>query len=115
MSTRIDRLNNLFKEEISAILLKRENFDKDVLVTVSRVVISKGLNEAKIFISVIPDEEEKEVVTVLKKDIYSIQQELNKKLFLRKIPRIIFYQEKEIKKVNRIEELLLEIKKKDKE
>ena len=109
MSIRIKQLNNLLKKEISVILLKREAFSKDLLITVSRVETSKGLDEAKVFISVMPDQQKGEVLQILKKDIYSIQQELNKKLFLRKIPKIVFYQETEIQKADRIEKVLLKI------
>ena len=114
MSERIARLNELFKREVSEILLKQEGFDRGVLVTVTRVDISPNLSEAKIFISVMPEEQRKEVLDSLRKNIYHIQQELNKKLFLKKIPRILFCEEKAVEEAARIEELISEIHKKDK-
>ena len=106
MSERIVKLNELFKREISKILLKEENFDRSILVTVTRVDISPELSGAKIFISVMPEEKRKEVLDFLKKDIYHIQQELNKRLYLRKIPRIVFQEEAKVEEAARIEELI---------
>ncbi|MEA3452757.1 MAG: 30S ribosome-binding factor RbfA [Patescibacteria group bacterium] len=114
MSERIIRLNELFKREISNILLKEESFDKNMLVTVTRVDISPELSGAKIFISVMPEEKRKEVLDFLKKDIYHIQQELNKRLYLKKIPRIVFYEESKVEEAARIEELISKIHKNDK-
>jgi len=114
MSERIVKLNELFKREISKILLKEENFDRSILVTVTRVDISPELSGAKIFISVMPKEKRKEVLDFLKKDIYHIQQELNKRLYLRKIPRIVFQEEAKVEEAARIEELISKIHKNDK-
>jgi len=90
MYERIVKLNELFKREISKILLKEENFDRSILVTVTRVDISPELSGAKIFISVMPEEKRKEVLSFLKKDIYHIQQELNKRLYLKKFRELYF-------------------------
>jgi len=114
MSERIVKLNELFKREISKILLKEENFDRSILVTVTRVDISPELSGAKIFISVMPKEKRKEVLDFLKKDIYHIQQELNKRVYLRKIPRIVFQEEAKVEEAARIEELISKIHKNDK-
>ncbi len=114
MSDRISQLNHLLRKEISNIILKREDFSRNILVTVSRVIVSPELSQAKVFVSTIPREKEEQVLNILKKNIYVIQQELNKKLFLKKVPKIVFYQEKQIEKANRIEELLLKIHEKDK-
>lgn len=113
MSERIVKLNELFKREISKILLREENFDRSILVTVTRVDISPELSGAKVFISVMPKEKRKEVLDFLKKDIYYIQQKLNKRLYLRKIPRIVFQEEVKVEGAARIEELISKIHKND--
>jgi len=114
MTERIAKLNELFKREISRILLKEENFDRNILVTVTRVDISPELSGAKIFISVMPEERRGEVLDFLKKDIYHIQQELNKRLYLKRIPRIVFYEEAKVEEAARIEELISKIHRNDK-
>jgi ribosome-binding factor A len=79
------------------------------------VDISPELSGAKIFISVMPEEKRKEILDFLKKDIYHIQQELNKRLYLKKIPRIVFQEEGKVEEAARIEELISKIHKNKKE
>jgi ribosome-binding factor A len=111
MFSRIDRLNELFKREIGDILLKEEGFDRDILVTITRVDTSKDLGEAKVFISVMPTDRKKEIMGCLKGDIYNIQKILDRKLHIKKVPRIVFYEEKQVEEASRIDELLSKIKK----
>jgi|AntAceMinimDraft_18_1070375.scaffolds.fasta_scaffold05208_5 ribosome-binding factor A len=106
MSERIVRLNELLKREVSKILLREEDFGKEILITLTRADVSPDLSNVKIFISTMPESKRKEVIDILKKDIYHIQQELNKKLYLRKIPRIVFLEEKGVEEAGRIEELI---------
>jgi len=114
MTRRIKRINQLMKEEISKILLREAEFPKDVLVTVTRVETTPDLNESKVFISVVPEEKEKKVIEDLERKIYSLQQKINKKLNMRKIPRIEFLKEEKTKEAGKIEAILEKLKKKEK-
>jgi len=69
MTERIAKLNELFKREISRILLKEENFDRNILVTVTRVDISPELSGAKIFISVMPEERRGEIFIIFSRNL----------------------------------------------
>jgi len=119
MSNRLQRVNALIKSELSRILLKEIDFSKDVLVTITRVESSPNLSEAKIYISVIsaslsqskPENNIDEVFKILNKRIYNIQQNLNRRLKIRPIPRIEFKKEEKTEKAARIEELLEQLKK----
>ena len=114
MSKRILKINQLIKRELSQILLQKIGFPRQILVTIIRVETSKDLSQSKAYISVIPKEQTLNVIKILTKQIYNIQQEINKCLRLRIIPKIKFIEEKKIDQVNRIEEILQEIKKADK-
>ena len=119
MSNRLQRVNALIKSELSRILLKEVNFPKNVLATVTRVESSPNLSEAKIYISVIsaspsqggPKSNVDEVIKILNKRIYNIQQNLNRRLKMRPIPKIEFKKEEKTEKAARIEELLEQLKK----
>ena len=113
MSRRVQRLNQLIKQEISQIILREVDFSKDVLVTVTRVDTSPNLIQSKIYISAIPEENISDVLKTLRRSIYNSQQKLNKRLKMRPIPKIIFMEEKETREAARIEELLEEIKNKN--
>ena len=110
---RVQRVNQLIKKELNQIILKEIDFPKDVLVTMTRVETSANLIQAKVYISVIPADKSDQVSAALKYNIYDLQQELNKRLRMRPIPRIIFIQEKKTQEAGKIEELLEKIRKKD--
>lgn len=111
MSKRIQRLNELVKREVSRLLLKEIEFPKDVLVTVTGVQISTGLNQAKIYISVIPEKYFSRIFQILNKNILFLQNKINQLLIIRKVPKITFIEEKKTREAARIEELLEKIKK----
>jgi len=111
MSERILRVNQLIKRELSQIILKEIDFPKNMLVTVTRAETSVDLEEAKIYVSIIPENQIGRVLHILETQVYNLQQKLNKRLQMRSTPRIRFLQEKETGQAGRIEELLEKIKK----
>ena len=111
MSKRIQRVNQLIKREISQILLKEVDFPKDTLVTVTRVETSSDLNQAKVFLSVMPEDRITNVLEILNRQIYQLQQILNKRLKMKFIPKIEFREEKETREAGRVEEILEKLKK----
>jgi len=112
MSKRIQRVNQLIKKELSQILLREVEFPAGVLMTVTRVESSLDLNQAKVYISCLPEEKTLMVFQILNRRIYELQQELNQRLRMRPIPRIKFVEEKETKEAGKIEEILEELKSK---
>ncbi len=93
MSRRIERLNHLIRQEISQ-LLQREVKDPRLggLVTVTRVSTSPDLRHAKVFISVIGNEEEKrEVLAALATASGFLRRELSMRLRLRHSPELSFH------------------------
>lgn len=107
---RILRVNQLIKKELSQIILKEFDFPKNVLVTVTRVETSRNLIHARIYISVLPEEQLGQILGILNRKIYGLQQLLNKRLKMRPMPKINFVEEKQTSQAGRIEELLGQIK-----
>ena len=112
MKSRIQKVNQLIKKEISQILLREVEFPSGVLITVTRVESSVDLNQAKVYISCLPEEKTSKVSQILNQQIYELQQKLNQRLQMRPIPRIKFIEEKETKEAGKIEEILEKIKNK---
>lgn len=112
MSERILKVNQLIKKELAEIILREVDFSFDVLITVTRVEASSNLREAKVYVSVMPENKAKEVLDNLKAGIYDIQGTLNKRVNMRPLPRIRFIIETKTREAGRIEELLEKIKKK---
>jgi len=110
---RVQRVNQLIKKELSQIILREANFPQGVLTTVTRVETSGNLIQAKVYISVMPENETANVLQILANLIYDLQQKLNKRLKMRPIPRIVFIEEKKTQEAGRIEELLAKIHQKN--
>lgn len=106
MNPRIPRVNQLLQKEIAKILLQELDLPDGVLVTVTRVDASGNLQEAKVYISVMPEARNEEVMSGLEREIFGIQQTLNKRLRMRPVPRIRWVFETKTSEAQRIEELL---------
>lgn len=108
---RTDRLNSLLKEVISEVI-KRDVRNPHVaeLVTVTRVQITKDLHYAKVFISVIGSEQQKEeTVNALQTAAGFIAVNASHKVTMRYFPELRFKLDDSVDKHMRIEKLLNEI------
>ncbi len=93
MSRRTDRLNEVFKREISK-LLEREVNDPRLsnFISVTRVETSPDLRNAKVFVSVLGEESSKlEVIEGFNTAANFLRRKLSSCLRLRVIPHLSFY------------------------
>ena len=109
MSERLKKLNELLRDEVGKILLTELDKEDDVLVTVTGADISPTLEHATIKISVFPPTKEEELLKKIERQIYQIQQILNKRLSIRPVPKIRFEIDKTEEEAGRIEKLLDEV------
>ena len=107
MSNRLEKVNSLLRDEISKIILHDFAFSPDILATLTRVECSSNLIEAKVFISVFPEEKASGIINAFNKSVYDIQYKINRALRQRPIPKIKFFKETEISRAAKIEELLI--------
>lgn len=105
-----EKLNNILQKELGQIILRELDLPSDIVVTVTRVEVSLNGFYARVYISVLPAEKKVEIIKMLDKKIYFIQQQLNKKLKIRPVPKIEFAKEKRTEEAARVEELLKKIK-----
>lgn len=110
MSERILRINELIKHEINQLLLHEVEFD-DALVTITNVETSSDFKHAKIKIIVYPESQNAEVFKKLEKNIYIIQQGLNKRLKMKWVPKIQFELDEIESHAQEVEKVLQKIKK----
>ncbi len=109
---RVDRIEEQLRIELSEIL-ERELQDPRVhFVTVTGVKVSPDLGHARVFISILGGaEERKKALQGLRSAASFARRSLSKRLHhLRKMPELTFDYDESIEKVNRIEELLDQIK-----
>lgn len=107
---RRDRVGDLIKREIAQII-QRELKDPGIgFVTVTGVEVSADLKQAKVFYSVLGDEESKrKSASALKRASGFIQNEIGGRLRLKYTPEILFQFDKSIEYGARIEELIQKI------
>jgi ribosome-binding factor A len=111
MSKRIQRVNQLIKREISQLILREIEFPEDTLITITRVNSTPDLREAKVFVSVMPEEKKVKAFVSLNRKIYQLQQKINKRLKMKIVPKLIFVEEEMTASAARIEKILEELKK----
>ena len=105
MSIKIDRLNNMFVEEISKII-HDEIKNKDVgFVTITEARITNDLSFAKIYITTLDNNREK-VLNALNKSSGFIRSLLCDRVKIRKMPEIHFVYDESIDYGKKIEDII---------
>jgi len=111
MSRRIERVNNLIRQEISE-LLQRQVKDPRLggFVTVTQVSTSPDLRHAKIFISIMGNEDEKEeALEAFAVASGFLRKELGARLRLRRSPELSFHYDDSIDQGTRVLQLISQI------
>jgi len=111
MAHRIERVGNLIRHEISE-LLQRQVKDPRVgnFVTVTEVSISPDLRYAKVFVSCIGSEEERQkTLSGLTAASGFLRNQLAKRLRLRRIPELSFHWDDSIERGARLLQLIDEV------
>ncbi len=109
MSQRLDKINNLLKQEISNVVQKDFEF-KNALVTVSDVEVTQDLREAKVFVSVLGGHQGT-VLEKLNKNRGSVQSRIAKRITLRCTPVLTFRGDDSVQRGVNIVNLLDEVDK----
>lgn len=109
MSERIIKINDLIRDNISEILNKELSFKKGVFVSIIKVTTTKDLESSKILISIFPESERAYAMGTLKNEIYRIQGALNRKMQIRRLPRLEFIMDTTQEKVDKLESVFKQI------
>ena len=106
MSIKIDRLNNLFLEEISKILRTEIKDERISFVTITDVKITSDLYYAKVYVTVLNDKERDNIIKLLNKASNFIERELSHRIEIRRMPNITFVYDESIEYANNIEKII---------
>ena len=109
MSFRNKKIEGLIKKEVSLEILKKGLFANDLLVTVASTLLYDKGYTADVYINVIPDQKANECLAILKKNVYDIQQDINKKLKIKPVPKLVFKIDTRTKEAIHIEEIFQKI------
>jgi ribosome-binding factor A len=108
---RIERLQELFKEEISKMLMDGRVKDPRVgFVTITRVEVTKDLSYASVYFSVMGDEAKKEEsLAALGHAAKFIQGQIAKEIRVRKVPQLRFKLDRGLEHSLKIGEIIRKI------
>lgn len=110
MGRRLDRLNDLLREEISALLREMKDPRLAGLITITRVEVSEDLSRARVFFSVLGTEAQWEsTMQALASAAGFLRRELAHRITLRRIPELHFIADTSMEKAGRVLDLMHQI------
>ena len=115
MSVRIEKIQELIKEEISLIFLHKIRDPQLGLVTVTKVKVTPDLSGAKVFVSIYDREKRTESLEKINEISGLIRSELAKRVRLRKTPELNFIIDDTLDYVEKMENIFKKIHKNDKQ
>jgi ribosome-binding factor A len=113
MTHRIEKVENLIKEEISLIFLRKLQDPTLGLLTITNVKLSPDLRVAKVYISVFEKEKREFVLEKIGAVTGYIRSELASKIRIKFIPELRFYIDDTLDYVEKIDNLIKKIHKDD--
>lgn len=109
---RVEKVQELMKQEISQIILRELKDPRIGFVTVTQVRMSGDLSRAEVFLSLMGTEEEKEqTLKGLENSLGFMRSEIGKRIRLRHTPELVFKLDNSLEYGANIQRLLLEIEK----
>jgi len=111
MIKRTDRLNSLLREVIAEVIMREVSNPKvNTLITVKKVDISKDLHNAKVYISLIgSDSEKQQTLKAIRSAAGFISMHASKKVVMRYFPKLTFHLDDTLEDELRIHNLLEKI------
>lgn len=107
MTQRQQKLNRLFRETISELLLRRLKDPRLGMISISEVVVSADLSEAKVFVVLSGSEEERlQSMEGLQSAAGHIRSQLGKIIRLRRVPELEFVRDTAQERGDRILDLI---------
>lgn len=106
---RTDRINEQFRQEIALLIRDEVRDPRAALATITAVEASPELDHARIYVTALGEESEKEaIVEGLRSAAPFIRGMLGRRLHMRRIPELHFELDRRLENARRIESLLRE-------
>lgn len=112
-SSRSGRLSDLLQRELSALIRDECTDPRLGMVTISGVSVTEDLSFARVYITVLEDEKQKDSVEALNHAAGFFRTQLSKHLSLRIVPKIRFIYDDSLANGSRMDQLLNSVKPQD--
>jgi ribosome-binding factor A len=108
---RIEKIESLMRQVLAEMLQREFIPPEGAIVSLTQVSASGNLQEAKVYISIIPDSATEPVFRRLARGVRFFQNAVNKKLKMRPVPKIIFVLDQQGRQAQNVETILEQLKK----
>ena len=109
MKHRLERVKEVIKRELSAIITREMTF-KGALVTVQYVDITPDLKQCHVYVSTLgPQADRKEIIAKLEEHRVTLQYELSKRVILKYTPQLHFRYDESIERGDHIIHIMRQI------
>ena len=112
MAHRREKISHLIRDEVGKIIHENLDMDNDAVVTIMRAIVSDDLNHVRIYVSIFPSQFGEEVLKQINRQIYFLQQILNKKLKIHPVPKMFFVIDKTEERAAEVEKVIEKVKEK---
>jgi ribosome-binding factor A len=109
VSTRLARLNEQLKRELSELIRAEVRDPRVGIVTITGVDTAADLGSARVFVRAIDDEALPEMLEGLQAAAPFLRTKLGRTLHIRKVPELRFQEDRSLEGARRIEEVLAEV------
>lgn len=110
--SRPDRVGEQIRQELSQIIGRQIQDPGLGFLTITRVKVTPDLQLARVNYTVLGDERQRaESQKVLERSIPLLRREIGSRIRLRRVPELQFFYDKSIEHQDRVEQILLELKK----
>jgi len=108
---RLDKINELIKQEIGSLLISEINLPTDYFVTITKVITSADLGQSKVLVSILPTDKNDQIISQLNNEAGHFRYLLGQRLVIRKIPKLIYSLDISQQKITHVDELIDKIHK----
>src|SRR3989344_5130787 len=110
MPDRMVKVDELIAQQLGQIIISEIELPLGAIVTITKVKTSADLKQARVFLSILPASEQKQVMSLLINNAYEFQRILNERLTLRNTPKLKFFIDNSGQQAAELERLLDSLK-----
>lgn len=106
MAGRMEKVDELIAQQLGQIIVSEVELPQGSIVTITNVKTSPDLKHARVFLSILPVENQREIMALLINSVHEFQKILNERLTIRCIPKLRFVIDDSGQKTAELEALL---------
>lgn len=111
MTRRQEQINDQLQSELADLLRREVKHPalQDVMLSITRVEVSPDFGNARVYVSLLGDGDEAEVIEALERSAPFLHRQLVKRLHLRRVPYLRFFSDRSIAEGARMTSLMRDV------